>query len=130
MTLLLLLNVIMHSDELRSLSELRWKARIVLCKSDSALLDKLHDATLSEKERINERDIVYFIICGDRLISNYGGVLSSALQGEVQARLKKEAVVLIGKDGEMKGAHSSLRWTEIFAAIDAMPMRQREKRHR
>ncbi|MFQ3598016.1 MAG: DUF4174 domain-containing protein [Chloroherpetonaceae bacterium] len=130
MSFFFLLGLIGCCEELRSLSELQWKARIVLCKTDSAMRDKLLAATALETEGVGERDIVYFIICDDQLVSNYNGTFSDRLREEIQVILNQEskAVVLIGKDGFVKGAYSSLRWGEIFAVIDAMPMRQREKR--
>ncbi len=132
MSFFFLLGLIGCCEELRSLSELQWKARVVLCKIDSERRDKLLAATALETEGVGERDIVYFIICGEQIVSNYNGTFSDRLREEIQARLEQEskAVVLIGKDGYVKGAYSSLRWDEIFAAIDAMPMRQQEKRKR
>ncbi len=116
-------------EDLRSLSELRWKARIVLCKSDAPLLNTFLAKTALEKEELDERDIVYFVIAEEQLVSNYKGTLSSSLREEIQTRLKQEskAVVLIGKDGDVKGKYPSLCWAEIFAVIDAMPMRQQEQ---
>lgn len=126
----LILGLMAYREELCSISELQWKARVVLCKSDVALFDTLLPATTSETEGINERDVIYFFISGELLVSNYNGTLSDLLRREIHAQFKEEseAVILIGKDGGVKGVYSSLRWAKIFAAIDAMPMREREKR--
>jgi len=54
------------------------------------------------------------------------------LQGDVRKTLSAQpdevSVVLIGKDGGIKQRSQGLDVAGIFALIDTMPMRKREKR--
>ena len=111
---------------LNSLTDLRWKHRIIL-------VDEATDRTVSELEAqragVDERQILWFCVLNGEVRSNYDG----ALEGGFLARLREDyfertgfPVLLIGKDGGIKSRDTSLDIEDYFVKIDAMPMRQTE----
>ncbi len=115
---LLLLLVPPMSVRADSLSDYRWKNRLVLWQSDSAefreKFQKTWDAVAAE---CAERDVLVLPIEG------------AALRDELDVAAGENVILLVGKDGGVKE-----RWSEavdpaaVFALIDAMPMRKREMR--
>lgn len=109
-----------------SLKDFRWKKRLlVVTESSPALNTQLVGA----KEGLAERDVEVFILRG---VQGAWRTPPPALSKELEQRLKLDAqraeIGLLGKDGM-----TTVRWTveefttdALFAAIDAMPMRQKE----
>jgi len=129
-TMLALFSLSAQGNEMNTLSDYRWKNRLILVQSASGTegaLQILRDA----KAEVDDRDIVWFVNTGTKVISNQGTV-SSGVQKQVKARFEKarndEHVLLIGKDGGVKSREAALNLDAIFERIDAMPMRIREMR--
>jgi len=133
---LLLLAVIASAQAKDSLSldELRWKNRLVLTFSDDIEWNRAALSELKKNiEKINDRDIVYFIIGSDTIYSNHQKDLSGAKVRRLKEKFAKDKsnfVVLYGKDGGVKWKNEELDLDHIFNLIDRMPMRQREMREK
>ena len=131
--LLSLGSVILHSAQLVTLENLKWKNRIIVIFNNNA---KMNEGVLQEfkdnDSGISDRDIIYFLIDPDRTITNSKRQLSLQDQGTLIYQHFHEddqlKVILIGKDGGVKLDTNSFDLEGIFRIIDAMPMRQREMR--
>lgn len=126
----LLFSAFTQSNELTELADLRsllWSKRIILLHG---IQNEEPVLTLFEKNKINinERDIVWFVIKGDAVFTNYPGALSKQWLQNTQKEYKLGVakVTLIGKDGEVKLLLDELDLEALFSEIDAMPMRKRE----
>ncbi len=119
-------NLLAENRALDSLSDLRWKNRIVLVENAT-------DRTISELEDhrggIHERQIVWFCVVNGEIQSNYQGELAGGFLDHLREEYFERTgfpVLLIGKDGWVKSSNPSLDIASYFAQIDAMPMRQAE----
>ena len=110
------------------LGDLRWGHRVILV--DEGGPDAL-DALRAHEAAIEERDVIWFVKRGDRVVTNYPGEPSQALIDDLNAkwfaRYPYESI-LIGKDGGIKSRDAALDLQDYFDQIDAMPMRRREMR--
>ena len=117
-------------QKLDSLTELRWKNRIILIFSENRESDlaMLHDA----KEDISDRDTLWFIVNGNETLTNYSGTLTDSFSQNTRERyLNADGnVLLIGKDGGVKARGSELSLNGLFQRIDGMPMRRNEMRQK
>ncbi len=119
-------------DSIQSLEELKWKNRIVLYfpkEEDQKLMmtDSLH-------VEIKDRKIAYFLIQDCQVESNLLHAFSNQYIKQLESRYrmgsKNNCWVLIGLDGGVKiKRESELDWNHIFKLIDAMPMRNSERRN-
>jgi hypothetical protein len=120
------------------LSVFKWKNRLLFLfapNRNHPLFDALHKSLVARQSEAAERDLVIFEIFELAASSMNGEAIDSET-----ARLLREkfdvlpdefTVILIGKDGGIKldrKEHTKL--DDIFALIDAMPMRQEEMRQR
>jgi len=128
-TLLLLLSLcqMTRAEKLSELGSLQWKNRIIILndmKQQVEARNQLED----KQDEITERDILWFILSQDKVLSNYEGELSSSFGVEVREKYQMQAnqVILIGKDGGLKSRFDEINLNVIFTDIDAMPMRQQE----
>jgi hypothetical protein len=111
---------------LTELASLRWQQRIIVV--DGRIPDAV-DRLRAAQQAIAGRDIVWFVVHRDRVQSNYPGPVDDELGRQLQERYVSRpdaSVFLIGKDGGLKVSDDRLDLSELFARIDAMPMRQRE----
>lgn len=129
--MIFLISVILFTqDATMTLENLKWEYRVVLYfpeaeESDLLITDSIH-------QEIQERKIAYFIF-GDSVISNIDTSFSPAYLQQIKNKYKmgyKDSMyVLLGLDGGVKlRKEEPLDWANIFQAIDAMPMRQSEKK--
>lgn len=97
-----------------TLEALRWKARPVVVLGMGTPRQAQLDALTAVPEALAERDIVLLV----------DGPGAAPLHARTGAGF---AVILIGKDGGIKQVwRDPVAPDDIFAVIDAMPMRQRE----
>jgi hypothetical protein len=112
--------------ELRSLAQLQWQHRVILVWTveQGDYLQQLVEA----REGVDDRDILWFVISGEKLRTNYQGRVASDFLADLTRRFGKpsESVVLIGKDGGVKRKRETLSLSRLFKDIDAMPMRKIE----
>jgi hypothetical protein len=134
MVLIVLLICGMHASAagvamLSDLDELKWKNRIIIVNQPR---DERGDLRVLQERvaGIDDRDIIWFVVTGDRALSNYQGRLSGSFVGNLRDRLRPGpgGVILLGKDGGVKSRADDLDLDAIFSQIDAMPMRQLEMR--
>ena len=121
-----------------NLESLRWNTRIVLvfgtAATDVAVMQQR--AWLDQHvNRISERDLVvgYIFEHGPSVIGEEAILPedSATLREQFDVRVGAFKFVLVGKDGGIKrAANEPVGADDLFAQIDAMPMRQREMRQR
>ncbi|WP_413701934.1 DUF4174 domain-containing protein [Psychromonas sp. KJ10-10] len=119
-----------HGQEkmkLTELSSLKWENRIILVKVETNK-DNILNLFEENKGAINERDIVWFIMQGDTIDTNYKAILDEKLVSNISHQYTNQPgnVLLIGKDGRIKSSRESVDLESVFLEIDAMPMRQSE----
>lgn len=122
-----------HSGEPTVLSDfgsLKWDKRIVVVnevQSQETMLALFE----KNKSKIDERDMLWFVLTGDQVQTNYQGTLSADFIAKTRERypIKPGKIMLIGKDGGVKFLLDPMDLEAIFSEIDAMPMRQNEMLH-
>lgn len=133
MLLIILLPIHARSDslpEIERVEQLLWKNRIILIWTDEQV-DTRHTMKASKYD-IDDRDIVWFVIGEQEVISNYNGVIADNFIAHTNNKYVKlgKKVALIGKDGGVKYVDTVLQLNRLFNTIDAMPMRINEMRSR
>ncbi len=122
------------------LSEYRWKNRLVLLFSsqhDSSLGQRQHDLLRADQTGLDERDLLIFRVLPDRVVDDVDSVRkdsadierAAALRERYQVDEREFLIILIGKDGSEKLRRDVIvPLGELYALIDAMPMRREEMR--
>lgn len=113
----------------------RWEKRplIVLAPREDAPLARAQRLALDRKTReFMSRDMVWIEVLGDDVLVN-GARLPAVRAADIRHRYGisriDACVLLVGKDGGLKLRRTeAISAGELFATIDAMPMRQREAR--
>lgn len=115
---------------LADLTGLQWKNRVLIVDN---IQNDDHVLALFAKNAsgMDDRNIVWFFFKEDRAFTNYPGERSEGLLSHARERygFGQGQVVLIGKDGRIKSSLGSVDLQALFLKIDAMPMRQNEKRN-
>jgi hypothetical protein len=118
------------------LNQYRWKNRLLLLFAptrDHPRFDSLHGSLMTRKVDVADRDLVVFEV----LESGLSTLDTEPLDPGTAEMLREKfgvaegsfSVILVGKDGGVKLDHQDhISLEEIFALIDAMPMRQEEMR--
>lgn len=120
------------------LEQYRWKNRVLVVSAptqDDQELAELQAELASASEELKDRDMVFVTlldsgvsIAGDRQLA---AADAAATRAALRIPNGEFALRLIGKDGSIKlSTESVASISEIFALIDSMPMRQREKSDR
>ncbi len=121
---------ILTNKTLKSITELKWQHRIILIKEDISC-DQHIKSLINAKLEINDRHILWFLICNNKLETNYAGTVDSDFVNNISNKFfvnNNDKAILIGKDGGVKRRTESLNLIGLFALIDTMPMRQSEMR--
>ena len=105
-----------------------WQNRIILVqpKSDCASTTKAFN---NQQAAVAERHVLWFVVCNDKIASNFNGVLSEQFIDKIKTKYFNHSntnVILIGKDGGIKQRSDILDLASLFDLIDSMPMRQLE----
>lgn len=116
-----------------SMDDFRWKNRLILVFAEPTRVEPSVKILQAAAEEIEERQVLWFVMAGETVRTNYGGRLSPDLRAALIEPHRADAtapleVVLIGKDGGVKFRAPELDLQEIFTRIDAMPMRRSEMR--
>jgi len=122
--------ILFSQDSNMTLDDLKWEYRVILyfpVDGESSLI--LND---SINQEIQERKIAYFIF-GDSVVSNIENTFSPTYLQQIENKYKMgykgSMYVLLGLDGGVKlKEEDSVDWGHVFQTIDAMPMRQSEKK--
>ena len=126
--LLVFVNGVTAQSSLEDLKRLKWSNRIILVSSDEYLEQIVHQFE-SQSSGIIDRDILWFSFQDDYIQTNYSGEIAKGFSSYINTRYFSEiktGVVLLGKDGGVKGVADELNLRELFALIDGMPMRRAE----
>ena len=120
----LLANDVILSD----VEQLRWDNRIILALADRQSEAEVMNQLYHAKSEIDERDLLWFVINAEQLMSNYEGEISKDFARDIHEKYLTNAVisVLIGKDGSVKDRQTVFSLNSMFLLIDSMPMRQTE----
>ena len=115
------------------LKQYHWKNRIVLLfeNGDNKSLDQQKAAILEDQEGIEERHLLVFVISegGVEQLFSDAHFTSNNTIDEYNKSSDTLQFVLIGKDGGMKMSQSGVvPLKQLYAVIDAMPMRRSEIR--
>jgi hypothetical protein len=113
-----------------SLKQFQWQNRVIVIfpDRDNARAARQENQLMADRGGLDERDIIVLKIRGQAILPLFG--TSSHLDPEVIARdlgnlpVGEFAVFLVGKDGTVKlNVDEPITTGELFAIIDAMPMR-------
>ncbi len=120
------------------LTQFQWKNRLLFVfapNRNHPMFDSLHDSLAAHQADIADRDLVVFEI----LESDSSSMNTKYISSQTALSLRKRynvnqgefAVILVGKDGGIKlNRQNETRLEDIFALIDAMPMRREEIRQK
>jgi len=120
------------------LDQFQWKNRLLFLfapNRNHPLFEPLHKSLAAQKTEAADRDLVVFEI----LESGPSSVNTNYLDPQAAQKLRDKfdvqrgrfAVILVGKDGGIKlNRRDPTQLADIFALIDAMPMRQDEMRQK
>ena len=110
--------------KLSNLDSLEWKNRVVIL-NEIKNQDKSLLLLKEQVAQIDDRDIIWFSIKDNLVLSNYKGDLSSEFVSKIQEKFShlQNKVILIGKDGGIKSKSDYLNLEDIFSEVDSMPMR-------
>lgn len=111
----------------------RWDKRLIFVfAADTATAAAAARVLEGAGSGIEERHVLWFVLAGDAVTTNYAGALAADFADRLRADYLTErpappvAVVLVGKDGGVKYRASGLDLADLFREIDGMPMRRRE----
>jgi hypothetical protein len=120
------------------LSQFQWKNRLLFLfapNRNDPMFVSLHNSLSAQRAAVVDRDLVIFEI----LESDPSSMNTQSLPSDSALFLRKQynvnpgefAVLLVGKDGAIKlKRQDETRLEDIFALIDAMPMRREEMRQK
>ena len=110
--------------KLSNLDSLEWKNRVVIL-NEIKNQDKSLQLLKEQEAQIDDRDIIWFSIKDNLVLSNYKGDLSSEFVSKIREKFShlQNKVILIGKDGGIKSKSDYLNLEDIFSEVDSMPMR-------
>ena len=131
-----LANVHAYSDAMPfTLTQYQWKNRVLVISApseDDESLMRQQDEVAATLEEFADRDMILVTLLDDAVSTTADRELTaeeaSAARAAIAVRPGSFALRLIGKDGTVKlSSETTTPMTEIYALIDAMPMRQMEK---
>lgn len=114
------------------LEAFRWEYRILLIHAETPETAATFIAELERHaSEVDERDLVWFVANPQSLQTNKTAALKRISQDRLYEMiagqaLPAERIILIGKDGGIKGRYDRLDLAAIFVRIDGMPMRRAE----
>lgn len=121
----------------RALGKYRWESRVLIVFApavDDPLYRWQHQMLRIAEPGRNERDVVVISVLEEAVVAT-GGPATRASARDLRAAYDllphQFCVVLVGKDGGVKFRQEEpVSGAELFALIDAMPMRRYEMRSR
>ena len=120
------------------LSQFRWKNRLLFLFAPNRshpLFERLQKSLTTQKAEVADRDMVVFeVLESGSSKMNMSGLdpqVAQSLREKFDVQTGRFAVILVGKDGGIKlNRRDPTQLADIFALIDAMPMRQEEMRQK
>ena len=124
------LNAAEPTTILSNLNQLEWAHRIIIIHEKENSTTQTLKIIKTQKIELDDRDIIWFVLSANKnqLTSNFDGQLDNSLKQQLSSITNNPnyQVILIGKDGGIKSRNKNLDLQNIFAQIDAMPMRINE----
>jgi len=120
------------------LSQFQWKNRLLFLFAPNRshpLFDVLQKSIAIQQAEVADRDLVIFEILESGTsrmdTSDLDPQVAQSLWDSFDVRPGRFTVILVGKDGGIKlSRQDQTRLEDIFALIDAMPMRREEMRQK
>jgi hypothetical protein len=120
------------------LSQFRWNNRLLLLFAPNrshSLFDELQKSIATQQAEVADRDLVIFEILESGTsrmdTSDLDTQAAQSLRDKFDVNPGRFALILVGKDGSVKlNRQEQTRLEDIFALIDAMPMRREEMRQK
>ena len=120
------------------LSQFQWKNRLLFLFAPNRshpLFDVLQKSIATQQAEVTDRDLVIFEILESgtsRMDTNdLDPQVAQSLRDKFDVNPGQFALILVGKDGSVKlNRQEQTRLEDIFALIDAMPMRMEEMRQK
>ena len=113
------------------LERFQWENRLILVRTEKVESREIMRQFADQRAAIEERHIVWFVLEGNVVETNYEDALPENFAGRIgKAGYWKgdEKVLLVGKDGGVKARQETLDLEALFRRIDSMPMRRAEMR--
>lgn len=133
-------SVVRAQSHAELLAGLRWDYRVLLVFAPDEQSSELQAQRAQFQDhlaKLRERDLLVIEVVADRVgldpvaPPNLLDVSAAGLREHFQVDERAFAVLLVGKDGQLKLFNTELLPVErLFGVIDAMPMRQLESRER
>ena len=130
----MVLSIASENTQELNLNNYHWQNRIVLLykNGDQEALEQQKNMILADEEGIKERHLLIFIVEENtihQLFSDARFETSRSVENYNKGADNTLQFVLIGKDGGMKMRESgTVSLKQLYAVIDAMPMRRSEMR--
>jgi hypothetical protein len=119
------------AQNMKDLSDLQWRNRIVLVKATGDG-SRAMESLKKYRQGIEDRDIAWFVVTEAGIDSNLAPLspeMAESVRGVFETQPGEPGnVILIGKDGGVKDRSDHLALDRLFAKIDRMPMRKQEMR--
>jgi len=120
------------------LNQFQWKNRLLFIfapRDDDSSYRALHSEISTQRGEVSERDLVVFSIfeIGPSFMetTRIASGVAKAIRNKFAAPLGRFSCILVGKDGGVKlRQEAPIKLMDIFALIDAMPMRREEMRQK
>lgn len=120
------------------LSQFQWKNRLLFLFAPNRshpLFDVLQKSIATQQAEVADRDLVIFEILESGTsrmdTSDLDPQAAQSLRDKFDVSPGRFVLILVGKDGSVKlNRQEQTRLEDIFALIDAMPMRQKEMEKR
>jgi hypothetical protein len=120
------------------LSQFKWKNRLLLIfapKNNDPFFSALQNEISAQKSEVLVRDLVVFKIfeTGPSFMdtTQIDHTTAESIRKQFDVPPGRFTVILVGKDGGVKLMRNAMvKLKDIFALIDAMPMRQEEMRQK
>tara|TARA_B100000676_G_scaffold112182_2_gene111897 strand:+ start:1149 stop:1556 length:408 start_codon:yes stop_codon:yes gene_type:complete len=128
--ILIMMGTLITLENINHINDLKWKSRVLVVESDEEI--DFSTKINPFKSEFDERDFIIIYMneqssfINNRKMSNY---FTRSVLEKIKTFERKSCFYLIGKDGQVKNAYSSLIEIEkIFSDVDKMPMRKFEAR--
>lgn len=126
----------LSAQAMPTLSDYRWKNRLILLFAPDlkhTSLRQQHELLRADQQGLDERDLLVFSVLPNQVINEETNTKKTESAAELRKRyhVSKEdfLIILIGKDGSEKlRSDTVVTRGELYARIDAMPMRREEMR--
>ncbi|MDC8830302.1 DUF4174 domain-containing protein [Alteromonas gilva] len=125
-TFILIIFILLSIEAHAGIGQYQWQYRVVLAQAETEeqAQDWLKRAQ-TQQVALQERKLILQVVTPGTVLS-YPESVKAMESGEINERLGRVSVLLIGLDGGNKGVYDTLDFDVVFQDIDQMPMRRAE----